>query len=164
MFRIGNSTKELVCARLSHQGNKVPTFLTELFERDSVNLDLVQKEIFAELLTEFQDIFFENIIAGNCDLVEHKIELDDPHPIKQVPRRIPLHLRSKAEEMISEMKRQGVIEESRSPWMSPAVMVKKKDGSIRFCVNYRKLNAVKIKDSYPLPRIDDTIDQLSGNS
>lgn len=96
--------------------------------------------------------------------MEHKIDLNDSQPIKQVPRRIPLHLRSEAEKMIGEMKRQGVIEESRSPWMSLAVMIKKKDGSIRFCVDYRKLNGVSVKDSYSLPRIDDTIDQLSGNS
>ena len=62
------------------------------------------------------------------------------------------------------MKSQGVIEESRSPWVSPVVMVKKKDGSLRFCVDYRKLNSITIKDSYPLPRVEDILDQLSGNS
>ncbi|XP_036139532.1 uncharacterized protein LOC118644649 [Monomorium pharaonis] len=59
------------------------------------------------------------------------------------------------------MKNLGVIEESQSPWVSPAVLTKKKDRSIRFCV-YRKLNAITIKDSFPLPRIDDIFDQLSG--
>ncbi|KMQ83515.1 integrase core domain protein [Lasius niger] len=62
------------------------------------------------------------------------------------------------------MKSQGVIEESRSPWVSPVVMVKKKDGSLRFCVDYRKLNAATVKDSYPLFRIEDILDRLSGNS
>jgi len=62
------------------------------------------------------------------------------------------------------MKYQGVIEESFSPWVSPAVLVKKKDGTLRFCVDYRKLNAVTVKDSYPLPRINDLLDQLSGNA
>lgn len=61
------------------------------------------------------------------------------------------------------MRTQGVIEESKSPWISSAVLVRKKDGSIRFCVDYRKLNVVTVKDSYPLPRIDDILDQLSGN-
>lgn len=64
---------------------------------------------------------------------------------------------------IEEMTKHGVIEESQSPWISPAVLVRK-DGSIRFCVDYRKLNNVTVKDSYPLPRIDDILDQLSGNS
>ena len=60
------------------------------------------------------------------------------------------------------MEREGVIEPSNSPWASPIVLVKKKDGSTRFYVDYRKLNSVTRKDSYPLPRIDDTLEALSG--
>ena len=58
----------------------------------------------------------------------------------------------------------GVIEECESPWASPVVLVRKKDGSIRYCVDYRKLNAVTIKDSYPLPLTQDCLDELSGSS
>ncbi|GBN75169.1 Retrovirus-related Pol polyprotein from transposon 297 [Araneus ventricosus] len=57
----------------------------------------------------------------------------------------------------------GIIEESSGPWASHIVLVKKKDGSRRFCVDYRKLNEITIKDSYPLPRIDDTLDALNGS-
>jgi len=60
--------------------------------------------------------------------------------------------------------KQGVIEESYSPWISPAVLVRKEDGTIRFCVDFRKLNAVTEKDFYSLSRIDDLLDRLSGNS
>ncbi|KMQ85704.1 krab-a domain-containing protein [Lasius niger] len=73
-------------------------------------------------------------------------------------------MREEVNKIIEDMKHQGVIEESLSPWVSPAVMVKKKDGTIRFCVDYRKLNAVTVRDSYLLPRIDDILDQLCGNS
>ena len=58
----------------------------------------------------------------------------------------------------------GVIEESNSPWSSLVVLVTKKDGSTRFCVDYRKLNDVTKKDNYPLPRIDDTFTTLSGSA
>lgn len=117
-----------------------------------------------DLLEEFQDVFSEEIVAGNCDVVQHKINLINSNPIKHTPRRIPIHMREEVNKIIEEMKSQGVIEESHSPWVYPAVMVKKKDGSIRFCIDYRKLNAVTVKDSYPLPRINDILDRLSGNS
>ncbi|XP_029171629.1 short-chain dehydrogenase/reductase family 16C member 6-like, partial [Nylanderia fulva] len=81
--------------------------------------------------------------------------------VGNVPRRIPIQMRGEVDKILEDMSSRGVIEESNSPWVSPAVMVKKKDGSIRFCVDYRKLNEVTIKDSYPLPRIDDILDQLT---
>ena len=62
------------------------------------------------------------------------------------------------------MRSQGVIEPSQSPWSSPVVLVQKKDGSKRFCVDYRKLNEVTKHDSYPLPRVDKTLDAVSGSS
>jgi len=94
---------------------------------------------------------FSEEITGNCDIIEHKINLKDSNPIKQAPQRIPLRMRKEIDNIVEDMKRQGMIEESQSPWVSPAVMVKKKDGTVRFCVDYRKLNAVTVKDSYPIP-------------
>ena len=61
------------------------------------------------------------------------------------------------------MLQQGVIKPSKSPWGSPIVLVAKKDGTTRFCVDYRKLNSITKKDVYPLPRIDDTLDTLAHN-
>jgi len=152
------------CSRIRSLEDKVPFLVKELFERESKDLNEDQKNRFAQLLKVNQDVFSEEITAGNCDIIEHSINLKDSNPIKQVSRRIPLKMREEVDNIIENMKRQGVIEESQSPWVSPAVMVRKKDGTVRFCVDYRKLNAVTVKDSYPLPRIDDMLDRLSGNS
>lgn len=73
-------------------------------------------------------------------------------------------MRGEVEKIIENMRTQEVIEELQSPWISPAILVRKKDGTIRFCVDFRKLNVIIIKDSYPLSRIDDILDQLTGNS
>ncbi|CAI5669498.1 unnamed protein product [Oreochromis niloticus] len=74
------------------------------------------------------------------------------------------YLSQVAEEKIREMAAAGVIEPSNSPWAAPVVLVGKKDGSPRFCVDFRRLNAVTKKDSYPLPRIDKALDYVSGSS
>lgn len=164
----GDSSSEskegFVCSRIKNRFDEIPLFLRELFERESKSFSNEQKNLFAQFLNDFQDVFSEEITAGNCNMVEHVINVENALPIKQAPRRIPLQMREEVKKILDEMKRQGVIEESQSPWVSPAVMVKKKDGTIRFCVDYRKLNAVTVKDSYPIPRIDDMLDQLQGNS
>ena len=67
----------------------------------------------------------------------------------------------KEEECVTDMLTDGQIEPSDSPWSSPVVLVTKKDGGTRFCVDYRRLNDVTVKDAYPLPRIDDTLDMLN---
>jgi hypothetical protein len=60
------------------------------------------------------------------------------------------------------MQRRGVIEESEGPWWIPDVLVRKKEGKLRFCLDYRKLNYITKKETFPLPRIDDTLDTLAG--
>lgn len=64
--------------------------------------------------------------------------------------------------MVQEMLTQGVIVPSASQWASPVVLVRKKDGGTRFCVDYRRLNSITKLDEFPLPRVDDTLDLLSG--
>ena len=100
---------------------------------------------------------------GRTSLTSHKIDTGGQKPIKQPPRRLPLAKVDIAQKAIKEMHEQGVVEPSNSPWMSPIVLVKKKDGTQRFCVDYRKLNEVTRKDSYPLSRIDTTLDALAGS-
>ncbi|GBN53349.1 hypothetical protein AVEN_221598-1 [Araneus ventricosus] len=95
-------------------------------------------------------------------MTQHRINTGDHPPIKQYPRRLPL-TRKEADHLLKEMVGNGIIEELSGPWVSPIVLVKKKDGSTRFCVDYKKLNEIIKKDSYPLPRLDDTLYALNGS-
>ena len=116
------------------------------------------------LVLEFGDLFaLDELELGCADGVCHEINTGDHKPIKQCPRRVPFALRGQVEDMIKRMLGQGVIQPSNSPWASPIVLVAKKDGSTRFCVDYRRLNSVTKMDVYPLPRIDDMLDQLCNN-
>ena len=99
---------------------------------------------------------------GRTNLVQHRINLHDPVPFKEKHRRIPPHLYDEVRQHIQDMLDAKVIRPSQSPFASPVVLVRKKDGKLRFCIDYRRLNSKTIKDSYPLPRIDETLDLLSG--
>ncbi|GBL92230.1 Transposon Ty3-I Gag-Pol polyprotein [Araneus ventricosus] len=123
-----------------------------------------QRRAVRKLLKEFQNLFSTcDADVGRCNMTQHRINTGDHPPIKQYPRRLPLARKEEADHLVKEMVDNGIIEESSGPWASPIVLVKKKDGSTRFCVDYRKLNEITKKDSYPLPRIDDTLDALNGS-
>lgn len=89
-----------------------------------------------------------------------EVNTEDASPRRQPVRRMPFAVRQEVSKQLKEMQQSGMIQPSRSPWASPVVMVRKKDGSHWFCVDYRLLNAVTKPDLYPLPRIDDLLDQL----
>ena len=92
----------------------------------------------------------------------HTIELSAERPINQKPRRLDPLKTTEARKEVDRMLSMNVIEPTRSPWAAPIVLVTKKDGSTRFCVDYRKLNEVTIADAYPLPRCDDLLSSLHG--
>ena len=139
--------------------------LTDLFERCSSRLDKEQRVQFQKLLCRHQDAFASSSEdLGRTSVYRHQIDTGSAIPIKQQPRRLPIYQRAEAEAEMEKMLKRGIIEPSSSPWASPIVLVKKKDGSTRFCIDYRKLNTVTVKDSYPLSRIDDTLDALSGST
>ena len=115
-----------------------------------------------ELVLESHDVFaIEEGERGLVKDVKHEVDTGDSPPIRQPARRIPFALR-KVAGLVEEMLSGGVVRESASPWASPVVLVRKKSGDIRFCVDYRRLNAVTRKDVFPMPRIDDLLDQLNG--
>lgn len=143
---------------------EMPEHLQNLWERSSKQLDDPQKQELKHLLIMNADVFSKNDQdLGRTDIVQHSIDTGDTRPIKQAPRRLPQVHQEEADRQVKDMLNRGVIKPSQSPWASPIVLVKKKDGSTRFCVDYRKLNAVTVRDAYPLPRIDDSIDCLSGS-
>lgn len=100
---------------------------------------------------------------GRTGEVQHTIDTGDAPPIRLRPYRTSPGQREEIDTQITDMLSQNIIQESVSPWAAPVVLVKKKDGTTRFCVDYRKLNEITKKDSYPLPRIDDTLDALQGS-
>lgn len=113
-----------------------------------------------KLLENYVSIFNEK--GPPCPFAVHKINTGDHLPIANSPYRISITKRENMKKELESMLSQEVIEESESPWAFQVVMAPKPDGSIRFCVDYRKLNAITVKDSYPLPRIDDLLQEARG--
>ena len=141
-----------------------PARETDLLNRVHIEdgLSVLEMEHLKSLVHEFADVFaLGPTELGTTDLVTHVIDTGDNSPIKQPPRRIPFALRDKVDQLVKEMLDQGIVTPSKSPWSSPVVLVAKKDGTTRFCVDYRRLNAVTKTDVFPLPRVDDSLDQLS---
>ncbi|UYV72118.1 hypothetical protein LAZ67_9001871, partial [Cordylochernes scorpioides] len=122
-----------------------------------------QKSMIAECQEKYSEVFdFERKSFSTTSNVKHKIDTSDSRPIKQRPYRVSPVERRAIQTEVDKMIKMGIVQPSESPWSSPVVLVKKKDGSWRFCVDYRKLNKVTKKYVYPLPRNDDVLDSLTG--
>lgn len=122
-----------------------------------------QHQLFT-VLNKYRSIFDNSSPSlGKTNLVEHRIETGDSATIRHRPYRVSLSERKIIQEHVDEMLQKGVVRHSSSPWSSPVVLVRKKDGSVRFCIDYRRLNKVTRRDVYPLPRIDDALDSLQGS-
>ena len=145
---------------------ELPTHLRSMLDSCRENVTPEQLEQIRQLLWKYQEAFaVDEEDLGEAVLELHRINTGDALPIKQQPRRLPLAKRLAAREEVDKMMAQGVIEKSLSPWASPIVLVPKKtSGKYRFCLDYRALNAVTRKDSYPLPRIDASLEALQGSS
>ena len=143
---------------------RLPEHLREMFKNSTENLEDEEKEKFATLLNKYQDVFAKSSDDLGCtNRVKHTINTGTANPIRQPVRRQPYGKRDIERQEIQKMLGKGIIEPSKSPWSSPIVLVSKKDGSTRFCVDYRRLNEVTVKDAYPIPRVDDCFDALSGS-
>ena len=111
-----------------------------------------QEAQFQQLLLEFADLFAKDMIQlGKTDLVTHRIFTEDVPPVSSQLYMVPLTKQTFINEEVQRMLDNNLIKESSSPWASPVVLVTKKNGKKRFCINYRKLNAITKKNQYPLP-------------
>ena len=124
---------------------KVPSTLEELLENNS--------DLFAE----------SDLDLGRTNMTEMTIETNTQEPVCLPPYRAPLAKRDFIESKVDEMLQAGIISQSRSPWSAPVVIVQKKDGTQRFCVDYRRLNEVTQRYNFPLPVIDDLLASLHGS-
>uniref|UniRef100_A0A8C2BR64 Gypsy retrotransposon integrase-like protein 1 n=1 Tax=Cyprinus carpio TaxID=7962 RepID=A0A8C2BR64_CYPCA len=111
-----------------------------------------------KLQAEFADVF--SPLPGRTNLIQHHIETEPGVVVRSRPYRLPEHKKKVVQAELGAMLEMGVIEESNSNWASPIVLVPKTDGSVRFCVDYRKVNAVSKFDAYPMPRVDELLDRL----
>ena len=142
----------------------LPDHLQGLLDQTSQDLDGSQRGQLARTLLQFVDLFPVpgSALTGHTDAVEHTIDTGHSTPIRCAPRRMSPQKIKQEENCVAEMLAGGQIEPSDSPWSAPVVLVTKKDGRTRFCVDYRRLNLATVKDAYPLPHIYDTLDMLAG--
>ena len=119
-----------------------------------------QKEQLDSLLRKYAHLFDGTL--GSTSVVKHKINTGDRGPVYVRPYRVPPAKQSMIDEHITDMLEKQIILPSSSAWNSPIVLTKRKDGKDRFCIDYRGVNKVTVKDGYPLPRIDDCFDNLTG--
>ena len=136
-----------------------------LFERGDqvdpeINTDLTeaQRGQVQQLVAEYKDVFSGE--PGSTHLASHRIATGEAKPVSHQPRRIPQVWQEKVREEVNDMIAAGVIEPSSSPWTSPVVPVRKKDGTLRLCIDYRQLNSVTQDDKYQMPRVEEMVERL----
>ena len=125
------------------------------------NLTNTQRQVLQDIVNSYNDVFTD--LPGSTNLVEHKVKLTCDEPVRSKPYAIPYFVRESLKDDIADMLRMGIIRESTSPYASPVVIVRKKDGSNRICIDYRKLNKLTIFDPEPMVAPCDLFQKLSGS-
>jgi len=139
-----------------NQSQGVSQSLPDLTQSD---LTEDQKTTLIHLMKRYPQVFTER--PGRTHLTKHTIELQPgAQPSNTQPYRLFPQKKAIVDQQLEEMIQAKQIAPSRSPWAAPIILAPKKDGSLRFCVDYRKLNASTIRTAYPMPRVDDTLDSL----
>ena len=139
------------------------SIVQKLLQDIPTDVTISEQNALRDLLYEYTDIFSKSEYdLGQTSLAVHHIDTGDARPIRQTLRRQPMVHLPEIDKFTDDMLQQGTIEPSNSPWAANLVLVTKKDGTLRFCVDYRKLNQATQKDAYPVPRIDACFDAMQG--
>lgn len=128
------------------------------------DVDDISRKDCEELIKEYADCTSATMqTLGKTSTVEMEIRCTVDTPVCYHPYRMAEIEREIARKIINELLENNIVRESRSPYASPITLVKKKTGDYRICVDYRRLNAITVKDKYPLPLVEDQVDRLGGN-
>ena len=149
-----------------HEGYAaIPSHLTELHDSCTQDCTSEEKEVIGRLLIEYEAVFSKHDNdLGPTNLYEHAIDTGDAKPVKLPPKRVPLAFAGEDKTALERLHEQGTIRPSCSPWVAPLVLVRKKDGSVRPCLDFRQLNLLTKKDAWPIPRTQDCLDALEGST
>ena len=143
----------------------VPDHLKDLLERSSESLSEEEHQQLRQLLVEFQEVFAStDLDLGNFEAMKHGIDTGNHPPVKLKMRRTPLNFVDEEKNHLEKMERAGVIKPSISEWAAAPVLIRKRDGSVRWCIDYRGLNQLTRKDVYPLPNIEECLDTVAGHT
>jgi hypothetical protein len=158
MTELGGSLHPLRDCGTGGQGKRereIPEHLVNLFEKLKGELTEQEQGHLRELLCEFEDVFAKNEFdLGKFDAIKHGIDTGSSRPVKQRMRRTPLGFAGEEEAQLRKMLGTGVIQPSVSEWASAPVLIRKRCGSVQWCVDYRALNALTTNDVFPLPSVD----------
>lgn len=156
------NTKPMV-GRVTENAIDLPEHLQALYTSSSEALSEEQQAALIELLQKYKTLFAaSDTDLGHLSAVTHKIDTGTARPLRQPVRRTPLGFQGEEEQHLQEMLEAGVVVPSSSEWAAPIVLVRKKDGGVRWSVDYRRLNSLTQRDAYPLPKIDECLDVLGG--
>ena len=142
---------------------QLPEHVHNLFERSKAGLPELEQGKLFDLLCQYADVFAEHDLDLGCySNIKHEINTENAVPTRLCMRRTPIHFQEEEEKHLKKLLDIGVIEPSNSEWAAAPVLIRKKDGSVRYAIDYRALNNVTVKDAFTLPLIEDCFDSLSG--
>ena len=145
------------------EGTDLPGYLVPMFEKAREQLNEEQARSLRGVLVRFKGVFAKHDMdLGNFSAVKHKIDVGGAKPVHYRPRRTPLAFENEEKEHLEKLLDANIISPGASEWASPTVLVRKRDGTVRYCIDLRGVNKVTIKDKYPLPKISECIDALAG--